>query len=270
MGKSDATTDHKKAEKKAKKRAKKESKKEAKTKKEEAKRLKKEQKRREKEARTESQKKPQKPKPVAIPDDSPADQKLPKDALQNSVFFKKRIEVSLSLLPAAMKNIMMALQDSIRSMILKYTAKVGGVLLTFENIKIISNNGHGRILNELPYLHYQVAFDALVFCPEVGCKLQGAVTESFPSHLGILVLGYFNTMIPANCLTKAGYFYDEDLQEWSKEDGVSVFATDDKVDFLVDKIHESVGTLSFEGGAPSLSPFANKTAAPEVVDEDSE
>lgn len=267
MGKSDATTDNKKAEKKANKRAKKEAKKEAKAKKEEAKRLKREQKQREKEARNESQNKPKKPKPATIPDDSFADQKVPKDSLKNNVFFKKRIEVSLSLLPAAMKNIMTALEDSIRSMILKYTAKVGGVLLAFENVKIISNNGHGRILNELPYLHYQVGFDALVFCPEVGCKLQGAVTESFPSHLGILVLGYFNTMIPANCLTKAGYFFDEDLHEWSKEDGSGIFATDDKVDFIVDKIHESVGTLSFEGGTPSLSPFANKTEAPAVVEE---
>lgn len=181
MGKAEAT-DAKKAEKKAKKRAKKEAKKEAK-------RLKKEQKRREKEGRGKQ-------------DESPLTQQTTKKALQTApdgtsnggVFYKKRIEVSLSLLPSAMGNIMAALEDSIRAMILKYMDNVG-VLLTFENVKIIGNSGHGVILNELPHIHYKVAFDGLVFCPEVGCKvsfcqgfLDWFMNESFLGNLTIMCL----------------------------------------------------------------------------------
>jgi DNA-directed RNA polymerase subunit E'/Rpb7 len=88
-------------------------------------------------------------------------------------------------------------------------------------------------------------------------QLQGTVVESFPSHLGVLVLGYFNAMIPAERLTEAGYAFDNDLQEWSKEDGSSTFTKDEKVDFRVDRIHESVGTLSIEGSNPVVSPFSN-------------
>lgn len=64
-------------------------------------------------------------------------------------------------------------------------------------------------------------------------------------------------MIPAEKLTEAGFAFDDDLQEWSKEDGSSAFTKDDKVDFRVDRIHESVGTLSMEGSKPVLSPFNN-------------
>jgi FMN phosphatase YigB (HAD superfamily) len=161
MGKADSS-DPKKAEKKAAKKAKKEAKKERK----EAKRLRKEQKRREKEDRSRSQNQEEEGSPIV---------QSPKDpvsvvAAKESIFFLKRIEVSLSLLPAAMRNIPAALEDSIRAMILKYTEKVG-VLMTFKNIKVISNNGHGIILNELPFLHYRVAFDGLVFSPSVGCTV---------------------------------------------------------------------------------------------------
>ena len=90
--------------------------------------------------------------------------------LANTVFFNKEIEVSLSLLPAAMGNIQAALEDSIRSMLLKYIKGVG-MLLTFQNLKVLSNNGHGMILDELPYLNYKVGFEGLAFCPKVGSKV---------------------------------------------------------------------------------------------------
>ena len=163
MGKADPTSDAKKAEKKAKKRAKKE----AKEAKKEAKRLKKEQKRRDREAQIQpAESESVTPSPKAAASHAKSDQ-----LLEDAVFCTKRIEVSISLLPVAMGNIKAALEDSIRAMILKYTDKVG-VLLTFHNVKIISNSGHGIILNELPHLHYKVGFDGLVFTPRVGCKVR--------------------------------------------------------------------------------------------------
>jgi hypothetical protein len=80
--------------------------------------------------------------------------------------------------------------------------------------------------------------------------------------VGLLVLDFFNAMIPAEALTKGGFAYDEDLQEWSKEDGSSVFAKDVKVDFTVARIHEAVGTVSMEGSHPMISLFGNKALVP--------
>lgn len=77
------------------------------------------------------------------------------------------------------------------------------------------------------------------------------VTESFPSHLGILVLDYVNAMVPAEKLQKAGYNYDYELGEWALEDGSKVFVKDAQVNFVVEKIHECAGSISLEGGQPS-------------------
>ena len=64
-------------------------------------------------------------------------------------------------------------------------------------------------------------------------------------------------MIPAEQLTEAGFAFDDDMQEWSQEDGSSTFTRGDRVDFRVDRIHESIGTLSIEGSKPVRSPFQN-------------
>lgn len=192
MGKAE-TLDPKKAEKKARKRAKKEAKKEDK------KRIKKEKKRLEKEARKLQAKKakvekdnassasssssssssprtttksasgsPQKKRRTL---DNPSSQHYPpKEDAKNSVYHKKRIEVAVSVLPAAMGNIRAALEDAVRLMLLKYTDQVG-ILLTFENIQVIGNGGHGMVLDEIPYLHYKIAFDGLVFAPKVGSQV---------------------------------------------------------------------------------------------------
>ena len=178
MGKAEtSTTDPKKEEKKAKKRAKKDAKKEEK-------RLKKEKKRLEKEARkaasqeddtqpasassTPSNGRQQTHKRVAPRRTIPESKE---EELQNSVYFQKRIEVAVSVLPAAMGNIQAALEDAVRLMLLKYTENVG-ILLTFENLEVIGNGGHGMVLDEIPYLHYKVGFDGLVFCPKVGSKVR--------------------------------------------------------------------------------------------------
>jgi len=92
----------------------------------------------------------------------------------SGVFTKKKIEFVVSLLPATLKNTEKSVEDSIRRMLLKYSDGIGGILLAFDKVKInVEKNSQGRgfILNELPYIHYNVSCDALVFCPTVGCKV---------------------------------------------------------------------------------------------------
>jgi hypothetical protein len=82
-------------------------------------------------------------------------------------------------------------------------------------------------------------------------KLQGRVTESFPSHVGILVLDYINAMIPARGLQSAGYRYENESQQWTLEDGSKFFSNGQTINFVVEKIHECAGAISLEGTKPS-------------------
>lgn len=81
--------------------------------------------------------------------------------------------------------------------------------------------------------------------------MQGKIIESFPSHLGLLVLDYVNAMIPAEKLHKVGYSYDYDLGGWALEDGCKIFSKNAAVNFVVEKIHECAGSISLEGAQPS-------------------
>jgi hypothetical protein len=172
MGKSEAG-DAKKAEKKAKKRAKKEEKKrlkEAKRAAKEAKKLKKEKKRKEKKPKREENIGNGTSAEVGI---SAYLARLPQsEHLDKKVFQRKKMELTVSVLPAALANITESLEDSVRQMLMKYQKNVG-VLLEFENLRRKGNSGHGKILGELPYLHYEVSFDGLVFSPEIGSKVCG-------------------------------------------------------------------------------------------------
>ena len=174
MGKSEAG-DAKKSEKKAKKRAKKEAKKklkEAKRAAKEAKKLKKEKKHKEKS----KEKKPKREENIGNRASAEVGisaylARLPQsEHLDKKVFQRKKMELTVSVLPAALANITESLEESVRQMIMKYQKNVG-VLLEFENLRRKGNNGHGKILGELPYLHYEVSFDGLVFSPEIGSKV---------------------------------------------------------------------------------------------------
>ena len=167
--------------------------------------------------------------------------------LDDKVFTKKRLELTVSLLPGALRDVQKNVEDSLRTFLLKFSDGIGGILLAFDNVDIVSK---GMILNELPYIHYDVACDALVFCPKPGCQLQGVVTESFHSHISLVVHHYFNANIRAEYLRQAGFAFDAEKMQWSSQD--ASFDTGDTVKYVVDKVHESGGIISLDGSLPPL------------------
>jgi hypothetical protein len=178
------------------------------------------------------------------------------DAVKKSVnalspFFHKRLSLVVSLYPAALANVTAHVTESIRSMLLKFSDNMGGVLLAFDKVNIVRKQG--VILNELPPIHYTVEMDGLVFCPTIGTELQGVVNECFPSHVGLLVHRFFNAMVPAEQLEEAGYIFDRELQQWTHGGTSKVLEHDNCVEFTVEKLHECAGIISMEGSNPIVS-----------------
>lgn len=172
-----------------------------------------------------------------------------------SPFQKKKVSVMLSLLPSAMANTQKAMNAAMQTMLLKYSDSLEGVLLSYWNIQVdeTKNGGrYGRILNEMPHIHYYVTCDVLVFNPCVGKTLVGVVSETFPSHVGLLVHELFNAMISAEALRDHGFIYDTDLNEWSKQDTMTPIAVGDSIRFTVEKFHECNGLISLESTNPVI------------------
>ena len=65
--------------------------------------------------------------------------------------------------------------------------------MAYWNIQLLEPQG--RIINELPYVHFEVSVRLLVFAPYVGCKLMGTVTKLGADHIGMLVYNIFNASI---------------------------------------------------------------------------
>lgn len=59
-------------------------------------------------------------------------------------------------------------------LLMKYSDGLGGIMLACENVRIKNDGkgeGRGWILNELPWIHYTVSCDALVFRPYLSCQV---------------------------------------------------------------------------------------------------
>ena len=116
-------------------------------------------------------------------DGSKAQSKL--SSRKKAAFLKKKIDVELSLLPSSLHNTEDAVHNSLNQLLLKYSDGLGGILMGCENVRIMTE-GHGKgrgwILNELPWIHYTVSCDALVFRPYIGGEVRGRLDCIFHMH----------------------------------------------------------------------------------------
>lgn len=165
---------------------------------------------------------------------------------------RKTVRMFFSMYPSDLEDIMREIKRSLRTKLLRYMTGLEGVLLAFDNIKILPNGGRvaGVILNEQPQIHYQVDLDTLCFCPTQHMRLKGTVTECFESHVGLLVHNYFNASVTSDQLVSAGYYFEDG--SWVNEEHGSTMAAEEVVQFTVDRVHECAGTISMEGVDPSV------------------
>jgi DNA-directed RNA polymerase subunit E'/Rpb7 len=68
----------------------------------------------------------------------------------------------------------------------------------------------------------------------------------------MLVHSFFNAMVSSDHMVSAGYVFDRELQQWIHESSSNVIDIEDKVDFVIEKIHECEGIISMEGSHPSV------------------
>lgn len=97
---------------------------------------------------------------------------------EKPVFFRKRVKLSISLLPWSLKDCKQSVENSIRKMMLKYSSGLGGILMAYDDVQLQDHEandgskGKGWILNELPHVHYDVYCNVLVFFPSIGCEVR--------------------------------------------------------------------------------------------------
>ncbi|XP_035866434.1 DNA-directed RNA polymerase I subunit RPA43 isoform X3 [Phyllostomus discolor] len=86
------------------------------------------------------------------------------------------------------------IREQLDAELLRYSESLSGVPIAYDNIKVVGELGD--IYDDQGYIHLNIEADFVIFCPEPGQKLLGAVNKVSSSHIGCLVHGCFNASIP--------------------------------------------------------------------------
>ncbi|KAK9868896.1 hypothetical protein WJX84_008253 [Apatococcus fuscideae] len=99
----------------------------------------------------------------------------------------------VELHPSQCSEALTGVQEILNARLLRYSEDLSGVLLAYNNERILSMQAPVHIY--FPYMHVDVAADIVVFCPAPGMPFRGKVIQVGPDYLGLHVLGVFNASI---------------------------------------------------------------------------
>ena len=199
--------------------------------------------------------------------------------LKKSPYQVKTILGTVALLPTSLPNVPKCIKSLLQTLLLMYDSNMGGVLLSLDDdIKLLpvdykapsssrggsssSNNNSGliggRIVDDLPYIHYKFQINGLLFCPTLNMKLTGQVIECTQTYITLTTHHILSTKISTEKLQDVGFYYNETSFEWERKNDtlggpLTTIYLDDKVDFIVERIHECGGYISLDGMRPEVS-----------------
>ncbi|KAK4877544.1 hypothetical protein RN001_010050 [Aquatica leii] len=122
---------------------------------------------------------------------------------ENSCVKLQEEKYHLALHPYHLTNINSSIKDLLGRGIAKYDKKLRGILLGYENIKLVSD---GTIVDDSFFVHIDVTANFFLFKPEIDKVLTGVVNKKSEDHVGCLVYETFNASIPKP--------EEEDVNNW--------------------------------------------------------
>ena len=85
------------------------------------------------------------------------------------------------------------IQESLDAGLLKYSEELEGMIVAYKQIQCLQSSA--SILDERPFLFFNVKVKYIVFKPEIGKKLRATVNKVGHGHLGCLVHDCFNSSV---------------------------------------------------------------------------
>lgn len=140
----------------------------------------------------------------------------------------------IALPPVYLRKKRLGIQEELNAELLKYSGSLNGVLMAYDNIKIVGQ--HGDIYDDQGFIHFNIEASFVVFKPEIGSTLVGVINKMGVGHVGCLVHGCFNaSVMKPNLLSP---------EQW-RDSGLSVGQS---LEFEVFKLDaEAAGVLLIRG-----------------------
>jgi hypothetical protein len=144
--------------------------------------------------------------------------------------YTSRVTLPLYLSPSYLAQPMEGVREQLNRSMLKYVEQLGGVLLTYSDLRL--QQPLGRIAFDAPEIHIRVQFKATYFAPKVGDIIDGTVSRIGGDHIAILVSGVFN----ASIALPSGW-----------DPSRPSVKPDDVARFVVRSVHQANGLLTMHG-----------------------
>ena len=124
---------------------------------------------------------------------------------RNSCFIRVQTTEHVGLHPRYLGRVKKGVMEELKSKLMRYSDILEGVPVNYEGFKIQQRTG--SILDELPYIHFDVKVNFIVFKPTIGSTLAGIVNKIGVDYVGCLVHDCFNASI-AKLNFRNGLIYD--------------------------------------------------------------
>ena len=114
---------------------------------------------------------------------------------------EKRLEISLQIESRYLGNIAEGIQEHLRPMLLSHNRDLGGMTLSFHDVKPVS--AMAKILYENPGVFVKVSATLLLFAPQPGEILVGRINFVGHDHIGLTVYNTVKASITRACFPEA-------------------------------------------------------------------
>ncbi|TDL26089.1 hypothetical protein BD410DRAFT_716867 [Rickenella mellea] len=166
----------------------------------------------------------------------------------NGEFQLVTASVSVSIPPIFAGNPMAGVEEMLDSLVMRYVPALQGVLLSHSNIRFLTRTA--MIKGDCPFANCDVGFDATVWSPRVGMKLNGKINLCSPDHISLLVHKTFNVSIPRHHIPTENWEFEygpaENDPEFGAGAGGEEASTRSEIDALPD-----ADSMNVDGGDSS-------------------
>lgn len=94
---------------------------------------------------------------------------------ENNLFHSVNLILKISLAPMYASYPMEAVKNQLYELLFKFNDKIGGIPLSFSELKFPKGKEYGRIIGEQPFLHVDICTKIIAFIPTIGLFLRGKI-----------------------------------------------------------------------------------------------
>ncbi|KAK0212929.1 hypothetical protein DFS33DRAFT_1464601 [Desarmillaria ectypa] len=160
---------------------------------------------------------------------------------RESDFHVVQASLVLSIPPKFADNPKSGVNEMLDSMVMRYIPGLQGVVLSHSNLTFLDEMA--SIKADCPFLVCRVTFDATVWSPHVGMRLEGRINLCSPDHISLLVHRTFNVSIPRHHIPSEDWEFEYGPAENDPQFGPGPAEKDDE-----DAISPTAEKSGGEGG----------------------